>query len=107
MSPWSQWSTKTGDPRSSAEGATSPGQAEVAFGVVDQYQDQRLGGALMRELAGVARHAGINELIAEVLGACLLSAGAMGFEAEGRRLSAFFRSWLAIGEAHPVVRAAA
>ena len=45
-----------------------PGRAEVAFGVVDQYQGQGLGGALMRELAGLARHAGINELIAEVLG---------------------------------------
>ena len=42
-----------------------PGQAEVAFGVVDQFQGQGLGGALLRELAGVARHAGINELVAE------------------------------------------
>jgi RimJ/RimL family protein N-acetyltransferase len=48
-----------------------PGQAEVAFGVVDQFQDQGLGGALLRELAGVARHAEINELIAEVLGSNL------------------------------------
>jgi RimJ/RimL family protein N-acetyltransferase len=48
-----------------------PGQAEVAFGVVDQYQGQGLGGALMRELAGVTRRAGINELIAEVLGSNL------------------------------------
>jgi RimJ/RimL family protein N-acetyltransferase len=48
-----------------------PGQAEVAFGVVDQYQGQGLGGALLRELTGVARHAGIKELIAEVLGSNL------------------------------------
>jgi GNAT superfamily N-acetyltransferase len=48
-----------------------PGQAEVAFGVIDQFQGQGLGGALLHELAGVARHAGINELIAEVLGSNL------------------------------------
>jgi RimJ/RimL family protein N-acetyltransferase len=48
-----------------------PGQAEVAFGIVDQFQGQGLGGALLRELADVARHAGINELIAEVLGSNL------------------------------------
>jgi RimJ/RimL family protein N-acetyltransferase len=48
-----------------------PGQAEVAFGVVDQYQGQRLGSALLRELADIARYAGINELIAEVLGSNL------------------------------------
>ena len=48
-----------------------PGQAEVAFGVVDQFQGQGLGGAILRELAGVARRAGINELIAEVLGRVL------------------------------------
>jgi RimJ/RimL family protein N-acetyltransferase len=48
-----------------------PGQAEVAFGVVDQYQGQGLGGALMRELVAIARHAGIRELIAEVLGSNL------------------------------------
>ena len=45
-----------------------PGQAEVAFGVVDQYQGQGLGLALMRELAAIARQVCINELIAEVLG---------------------------------------
>jgi hypothetical protein len=43
----------------------------VVFGVIDHVQGQRLGGALLRELAGVARHAGINELIAEVLGRVL------------------------------------
>ena len=48
-----------------------PGQAEVAFGVIDQFQGQGLGGALLRELASVARHAGINELVAEVLGSNL------------------------------------
>jgi GNAT superfamily N-acetyltransferase len=44
-----------------------PGRAEVAFGVIDQYQGQGLGVALMRELAVIARQAGLNELIAEVL----------------------------------------
>ena len=48
-----------------------PGGAEVAFGVVDQYQGQGLGAALMRELVAIARHTGISELIAEVLGSNL------------------------------------
>jgi RimJ/RimL family protein N-acetyltransferase len=44
-----------------------PGQAELAFGVVDQYQGQGLGAALMRELVAIARQAGISELVADVL----------------------------------------
>ena len=44
-----------------------PGKAEVAFVVVDQYQGQGVGAALMRHLATIARDAGLNELIAEVL----------------------------------------
>jgi GNAT superfamily N-acetyltransferase len=44
-----------------------PGKAEVAFAVVDQYQAQGLGAALMRHLAAIARKAGLKELIAEVL----------------------------------------
>ena len=43
------------------------GQAEVAFAVVDQYQGQGIGAALMRHLAVIAREAGLKELIAEVL----------------------------------------
>jgi len=35
--------------------------------VVDQYLGQGLGTALMRHLAGIARAAGLRELIAEVL----------------------------------------
>jgi RimJ/RimL family protein N-acetyltransferase len=50
---------------------TQPGQAELAFGVLDQYQGQGLGAALMRELVTIARHAGITELIADVLGSNL------------------------------------
>ncbi len=44
-----------------------PGKAEVAFAVVDQYQGQGMGAALMRHLAAIAREAGLRELIAEVL----------------------------------------
>jgi ribosomal protein S18 acetylase RimI-like enzyme len=44
-----------------------PGRAEVAFVVVDQYQGQGIGSALLRHLATLARGAGIDELIAEVL----------------------------------------
>ena len=44
-----------------------PGKAEVAFAVVDQYQGQGLGAALMHHLAAIARRAGLEELIAEVL----------------------------------------
>jgi RimJ/RimL family protein N-acetyltransferase len=44
-----------------------PGTAEVAFTVVDQYQGQGIGAALMRHIAILARDAGLTELIAEVL----------------------------------------
>lgn len=44
-----------------------PGKAEVAFVVVDRYQGQGVGTALMRNLAAIARHAGLEELTAEVL----------------------------------------
>jgi GNAT superfamily N-acetyltransferase len=44
-----------------------PGQAEVAFAVVDEYQGQGVGAALMRHLAAIAREGGLRELIAEVL----------------------------------------
>jgi RimJ/RimL family protein N-acetyltransferase len=44
-----------------------PGKAEIAFTVVDQYQAQGVGTALMHHLATIARGAGLKELIAEVL----------------------------------------
>ena len=44
-----------------------PGTAEVAFGVVDEYQGQGIGAALMRHLTTIARHAGLERLVAEVL----------------------------------------
>jgi GNAT superfamily N-acetyltransferase len=46
-----------------------PGKAEVAFTVIDPYQGQGIGAALMRHLAGIAQGAGLRELIADVLSA--------------------------------------
>ena len=45
----------------------NPGQAEVAFAVVDQYQGQGIGTTLMRHLVAIARGAGLRELVADVL----------------------------------------
>jgi RimJ/RimL family protein N-acetyltransferase len=44
-----------------------PGEAEVAFAVVDEYQGRGVGGALMRHLTAIARAAGLERFIAEVL----------------------------------------
>ena len=44
-----------------------PGQAEVAFTVVDKYQGRGVGAALLRHLAMIARQAGLRELVAYVL----------------------------------------
>jgi RimJ/RimL family protein N-acetyltransferase len=44
-----------------------PGQAEVAFTVVDKFQGQGLGAALLRHLAVIARQTGFRELVAHVL----------------------------------------
>ena len=44
-----------------------PGQAEIAFVVVDAFQGQGIGTILMRHLAILAHDAGLKELIAEVL----------------------------------------
>jgi RimJ/RimL family protein N-acetyltransferase len=44
-----------------------PGRAEVAFTVVDKYQGQGVGAALLRHLAVIARQAGLRELVAYVL----------------------------------------
>jgi RimJ/RimL family protein N-acetyltransferase len=44
-----------------------PGTGELAFAVVDQYQGQGIGAALMRHLVAIAREAGVRELIADVL----------------------------------------
>src|SRR5262245_47549644 len=45
----------------------SPGKAEVAFAVIDPYQGQGIGAALMRHLDAIAGAAGLEELIAEVM----------------------------------------
>src|SRR5271155_1960097 len=44
-----------------------PGQAEIAFVVVDEYQGRGIGRALIRHLTRIARAAGIRTLVAEVL----------------------------------------
>jgi GNAT superfamily N-acetyltransferase len=44
-----------------------PGTAEIAFVVIDHYQGQGVGAALMRHLTHLARDSGIKELVAEVL----------------------------------------
>jgi len=44
-----------------------PGQAEVAFVVIDAYQGQGIGSMLLRHLVAMARAASVKELIAEVL----------------------------------------
>jgi RimJ/RimL family protein N-acetyltransferase len=44
-----------------------PGQAEVAFAVIDQFQGQGIGSALLRHLSSLAREAGLREFVAEVL----------------------------------------
>jgi len=44
-----------------------PGKAEVAFVVIDAYQGQGIGAVLLRHLAVIARAAGLQELVAEVL----------------------------------------
>jgi RimJ/RimL family protein N-acetyltransferase len=44
-----------------------PGTAEVAFTVIDRYQGQGIASHLLRHLATVAREAGVEDLVAEVL----------------------------------------
>jgi ribosomal protein S18 acetylase RimI-like enzyme len=44
-----------------------PGKAELAFAVVDAYQGQSVGAALMRHLTTIARNAGLKEFTADVL----------------------------------------
>jgi RimJ/RimL family protein N-acetyltransferase len=45
----------------------TPGQAEVAFVVIDAYQSQGIATILMRNLTILARKAGVRELVADVL----------------------------------------
>jgi len=46
---------------------SEPGRAEVAFAVDDPHQGLGIASHLMRHLVGIAREAGIKELVAEVL----------------------------------------
>jgi RimJ/RimL family protein N-acetyltransferase len=45
---------------------TAPGRAEIAFAIIDQYQGQGLGSALLRHLIGLAHRARLEEFVAEV-----------------------------------------
>jgi RimJ/RimL family protein N-acetyltransferase len=46
---------------------TQPGTAEVAFAIVDAFQGQGIGSALLRHLVLIARESRLERLIAEVL----------------------------------------
>ena len=46
---------------------TQPGTAEVAFAIVDAFQGQGIGSALLRHLVLIARESGLEHLVAEVL----------------------------------------
>lgn len=46
---------------------TEPGIAEVAFTVIDEFQGQGVGSALMRHLGLLARRASLKQLVADVL----------------------------------------
>ena len=65
-----------------------PGRAELAFVVVDSWQGRGVGSLLMRHLAEIARHAGLKELVAEVLPenrAMLKVFGKFGFKPGSRK----------------------
>jgi RimJ/RimL family protein N-acetyltransferase len=44
-----------------------PGKAEVAFAIIDEYQGQGIGTALLRHLVVIARERELQQLVAEVL----------------------------------------
>ncbi|MBN9043186.1 MAG: GNAT family N-acetyltransferase [Rhizobiales bacterium 62-47] len=46
---------------------TSPGTAELALIVIDQWQGRGIGSLLLRHLIGIAQNRGVTKLIAEVL----------------------------------------
>jgi ribosomal protein S18 acetylase RimI-like enzyme len=46
---------------------TQPGEAELAFAIIDEFQGQGIGTALLRNLVLIARDSGLQRLVAEVL----------------------------------------
>jgi RimJ/RimL family protein N-acetyltransferase len=63
-----------------------PGQAEIAFIVVDAYQRQGIGAILVRHIVGLARATGLKQLSADVLPenrAMLNVLGKFGFQTRG------------------------
>lgn len=65
-----------------------PGEAELAFVVIDAYQGRGLGKALLRHLIAIAREAGLRSLSADVLWentAMLKVLGGAGFRPEPSR----------------------
>ena len=46
---------------------TAPGQAEVSFSVIDEYQGKGIGGMLFRHLTEIGRSAGLRTFVAQVL----------------------------------------
>ena len=44
-----------------------PGKAEIAFGLINEYQGKGIGSSLIRHLTAIGREAGLRELVAEVL----------------------------------------
>ncbi len=46
---------------------TEPGKAEMAFAIIDEYQGQGIGTALLRHLVLIAHESGLQQLVAEVL----------------------------------------
>ena len=44
-----------------------PGKAELAFAIIDEYQGQGIGTALLRHLVLIGRKTGLQQLVAEVL----------------------------------------
>jgi GNAT superfamily N-acetyltransferase len=46
---------------------TQPGKAELAFAIIDEYQGQGIGAALLRHLVRSARESGLQKLDGEVL----------------------------------------
>jgi RimJ/RimL family protein N-acetyltransferase len=63
-----------------------PGQAEIAFIVIDSYQRQGIGAILVRHIVKLARAAGLKQLSADVLPenvAMLTVLGKFGFRTRG------------------------